>query len=171
MNHNQITQLQRQIARMSVAIRDNRPDLIRYVKSAKEAVGGAYLTSGEAPEALQRALPRLAIYAEMGEHLIALGDLADKMEAVIKEQASPAGKIILPPRMIAQRAAAEPVNGKNPTEEHAGRLYEVYRVAIGAFTGEPLPPWATLSVDPIKREQRHAWIAVAAHSLSTQAGG
>lgn len=45
----------------------------------------------------------------------------------------------------------------------AERLYTVYCEAVGgkAYDGKPLPNWADFSVDPTKKKQSEAWMAVA----------
>lgn len=44
----------------------------------------------------------------------------------------------------------------------AAQLYSVYCSAVGgkAFNGDPLPTWDEFSVDPAKRKQYDAWMAV-----------
>ena len=44
----------------------------------------------------------------------------------------------------------------------AARLYTVYCKAVGgkAHNGDPLPTWEEFSVDPAKRKQYDAWMAL-----------
>lgn len=165
-NYQQTLLIQQKIAFLARGAREIRPQVIGYTKAARESIGGGYLTAGETPEALQQALPRLEVYAKMGDHLVALADLFDEMVAIVKRQSSPEGKIILPARMLGQTPKT---NGHNPVEEHAGRLYAAYCEAVGgtAHDGKPLPAWAEFRADPAKAKQSGAWVKVAALSLSS----
>jgi hypothetical protein len=172
-NHRSIIELQLKIAYLARGARELRGQLVPYAKSAQASIDGGWMTSGETPEALQKALPRLKLYVQMSEHLTKLADLFDEMADVVSAQNAPGGQIILPTRMLAQRAAAmqqpQATNGHNPTEEHAGRLYEAYCAAVGgkAHDGNPLPGWAEFRADATKAKQSEAWVRVAALSLSS----